>query len=166
MSTFTLTNVDPGEGSPLADDHYLAVWGGTSLLDIFYPVGTYYETSDTTFDPNVSWGGTWVEDTTGRVTVSRDSGTFATVGSTGGEETHVLQISEMPEHDHNVIKQSIQYSNYVLTPKGSWNDGGQAGNGTGSGDWHWQKGVPPQGGDGAHNNLQPYKVVIRWHRIS
>lgn len=39
------------------------------LLDVFYPVGSYYETSDTSFDPNVSWGGTWVEDTAGRVLI-------------------------------------------------------------------------------------------------
>ena len=26
---------------------------------IYYPVGSYYETSDTTFNPNTAWGGTW-----------------------------------------------------------------------------------------------------------
>lgn len=31
----------------------------TSIFDIFYPVGSYYETSDSTFDPNTSLGGTW-----------------------------------------------------------------------------------------------------------
>lgn len=59
-----------------------------SLIDIFYPVGCYFETSDTTFDPNVSWGGTWVEDSAGKVLISKDTGTFATVGDTGGSETH------------------------------------------------------------------------------
>ena len=29
------------------------------LLNIFYPIGSYYETSDTSFDPNTSMGGTW-----------------------------------------------------------------------------------------------------------
>ena len=29
----------------------------SDLLDFFYPVGSYYETSDSTFDPNSSWGG-------------------------------------------------------------------------------------------------------------
>lgn len=29
------------------------------LIDLFYPVGSYYETSDTDFDPNKKWGGTW-----------------------------------------------------------------------------------------------------------
>ena len=35
------------------------------LIDTFYPVGSYYENSDTKFDPNKAWGGTW-EKTAGR----------------------------------------------------------------------------------------------------
>lgn len=30
-----------------------------SQLDFFYPVGSCYETSDSTFNPNIKWGGTW-----------------------------------------------------------------------------------------------------------
>lgn len=63
MSTITMTNTDPGEGSVLASDNYLAVYGGMSLLDMFYPVGTSYKTHDINFNPNVSWGGVWEEDT-------------------------------------------------------------------------------------------------------
>lgn len=37
---------------------------GGSVFDTFYPVGSYYETSDSTFDPNTAWGGTWQKDTT------------------------------------------------------------------------------------------------------
>lgn len=29
-------------------------------MELFYPVGSYFETSDSMFDPNVEWGGTWV----------------------------------------------------------------------------------------------------------
>lgn len=29
-------------------------------MELFYPVGSYFETSDSTFDPNIEWGGTWV----------------------------------------------------------------------------------------------------------
>lgn len=31
-----------------------------------YPVGSYYETSDTNFDPVKYWGGDWEEVSTGR----------------------------------------------------------------------------------------------------
>lgn len=30
-----------------------------SIFDIFYPVGSYYETSDANFNPAAVWGGTW-----------------------------------------------------------------------------------------------------------
>ena len=33
------------------------------MIDMFYPVGSYYETSDSTFDPNTEWGGTWTSET-------------------------------------------------------------------------------------------------------
>ena len=35
--------------------------------DMIYPVGSYYETSDTSFDPNTAWGGTWSFETEGQV---------------------------------------------------------------------------------------------------
>ena len=31
------------------------------LLDYFYPVGIIYKSFDSSFDPNVTWGGTWVK---------------------------------------------------------------------------------------------------------
>lgn len=34
------------------------------VLDIFYPVGSFYKTTNISFNPNTVWGGTWVEDTT------------------------------------------------------------------------------------------------------
>lgn len=63
MSTIVMSNTDPGEGSPLQSDNFLAIYGGTSILDIFYPVGSYYKSADLDFDPNESWGGVWIEDT-------------------------------------------------------------------------------------------------------
>ena len=36
-----------------------AVSESQSYLDMFYPVGSYYETSNSTFNPNTHWGGTW-----------------------------------------------------------------------------------------------------------
>ena len=35
----------------------------SELLDIMYPIGSYYETADMNFDPNVKWGGNWVSET-------------------------------------------------------------------------------------------------------
>lgn len=32
---------------------------GTSILNMFYPVGSIYQTIDDGFNPNIRWGGTW-----------------------------------------------------------------------------------------------------------
>jgi hypothetical protein len=129
-----------------------------TLFDMAHPVGSYYETSDTSFDPNSAWPGTWVEDTAGRVLVAQNTGTFLTVGATGGEETHTLTTAEMPSHNHTA-------TTYI-----GWQSGGGPGCGkltTNDGNpGGWQTVIGNTGGDGAHNNLQPYIVVKRWHRTA
>lgn len=50
------------------------------LLDTFYPIGSYYETSDISFDPNISWGGTWSKVTEGYFLQATE--TAANVGTT------------------------------------------------------------------------------------
>jgi len=131
---------------------------GQNIFDIFYPIGTYYETSDTTFNPNTahSWYGTWVEDTEGQTLVSRNNGTFKTVGANIGEETHKLTINEMPSHNHSagngVVSESG--SNYSASIR---NDGGA---------FKYMVPIGNKGGSQAHNNIQPSKVAIRWHRIA
>ena len=125
------------------------------FINIVYPVGSYYETSDTSFDPNVSWGGTWTEDTAGRVLVAMDTGTFSTVGNTGGEETHTLILNEIPSHAHSA------YLAGGSLPSASGrlqftSDTGQEFAGS----------IKANGGGLAHNNLQPYIVIKRWHRTA
>ena len=127
------------------------------LFDIFYPIGSYYETSDTSFNPNTdsNWYGTWVEDTQGEVLVSRNSDTFSTVGNDVGEEKHQLTVSEMPSHRHTYVytKQITDWTSRI--PLGS-----NVGTGTST------NGIDPTGGDQPHNNIQPSKVCIRWHRTA
>lgn len=52
----------------------------SAILDVFYPVGCYYHTSDTTFNPNTSWGGTWSKVTEGYFLQATE--TAADVGNT------------------------------------------------------------------------------------
>lgn len=130
------------------------------LLDIFYPIGSYYETSDTSFDPNVTWGGTWVKDSKGRVTVALDDSDtdFNTISKTGGEKTHKLTIDEMPSHNHGL---------YTDTQPGdridSW---GVATNVKGSPLYANSQRMSFTGNDLPHNNVQPFVVVVRWHRTA
>ena len=37
----------------------------TATIGKIYPVGSYYKTSDTTFDPNLEWPGTWTSSAQG-----------------------------------------------------------------------------------------------------
>lgn len=142
----------------------------SSIIDIFYPVGSYYETSDTTFNPNTAWGGTWTEDTAGRVLVAKDTGTFATVGNTGGEETHQLTTAEMPSHNHTLSYTANSGGTGASATYGTVYSAGNQSiirNATipTSGELkYW--GIDYKGGDGDHNNLQPYIVVKRWHRTA
>lgn len=130
----------------------------SGIMDILYPVGSYYETSDTSFDPNKAWGGTWAEDTGGRVLVAKDSGTFSTVGDTGGEETHTLTVQEIPSHTHTLFDKRFNYTapsstanSVVLGAQDATSDVVK---------------TDASGGGDPHNNLQPYVVVKRWHRTA
>lgn len=148
----SLTNNNTGN-TPSSDGG--TNWIDVSITNLFYPVGSYYETSDANFDPNVVWGGTWVLDSQGKVTVSQDTSDtdFGTIGGTGGEKTHTLTVDEMPSHTHEIKKASsvggdgsgLAYSSTETTNSA---------------------GILNTGGSQAHNNVQPYVVVKRWHRTA
>ena len=70
------------------------------LIDIIYPVGTYYETTNANFDPNVAWAGTtWQRITDGRVLIA--GGGDYSIGNNYGEKTHKITVAEMPTHNHS-----------------------------------------------------------------
>lgn len=154
-----------------------------NMLDFFHPVGSYYETSNANFNPNTAWGGTWVEDTKGRVLVAQNTGTFKTIGATGGNESnstsytpagsigdHTLTLDEIPKHAHG-----LEY------PFPGINSGTAYGH-VQSGSYVFSKLIyttSENGGGKSHNHpftgkeatlsissLQPYIVVKRWHRTA
>ena len=135
------------DGSPLP----------SSLVNMFYPIGSYYETSDTSFNPNVSWGGTWQLETEGQVHISAGAN-YTVAGALtnttdGGEETHQLTVDELASHSH-----TFSYAEYgrgtgsSTTSALQYTGSTKTTNSTGSGD--------------PHNNMQPYIVVNRWHRTA
>lgn len=62
------------------------------FADMLYPVGSYYDTSDPNFDPNVAWGGVWELEDEGLVHIG--AGENYEAGDTGGEATHKLTAAE------------------------------------------------------------------------
>lgn len=137
-----------------------------SIIDKIYPVGSYFETSDESFDPNVSWGGYWIKDTGGLVTVSiGDNGAIGaglpiTNQQISGLSQVQLTVDEMPAHNHTVTLvqaygdqdpgRGVDYSN-TLAGIFQNND--------------WVR-VQYTGGDQPHINYQPSIGVIRWHRVN
>lgn len=151
----------------------------SSFIDIFYPVGSYYETSDTSFDPNISWGGTWSEDTDGRILVAKDSGTFATVGDTGGSESHTHTVDVRARLWLGAAVGEVSKVIDVVDENGS---GGTMFQGTCMPTGNTQRNAALSGSvttfnhDGfgqkvvgktySDSSLQPYVVVKRWHRTA
>lgn len=128
---------------------------GKQLLDIFYPVGTIYESTKPD-NPATFMGGTWSRFGNGRVLVGVDETdpTFNVPLQIGGEKAHTLSIQEIPSHTHGF--RGGGENNYVrVEPSSTY---GYSGNS--------DKTTTATGGGQAHNNLQPYVTVYRWQRTA
>lgn len=160
----------------------------SDLLNMFYPVGSVYETMDSSFDPNKKWGGTW-ERIKGRVLVGVDENDddFKTANKIGGEKAHKLSVSEMPSHNHSASEKSLkggvnnisgQDKEWGLTSSGIFSNWGDT-NGFHSTSMettaNYKDGfylnaththtIGNTGGGNAHNNLQPYITCYIWKRV-
>ena len=93
---------------------------GLNLIDLFYPVGSYYETSDTTFNPNTSWSGTWVLELEGQVHVSAGTNypiSGASTNTSDGGNTDAI----IPYHNHGFTNPQYQATEGAVTDKASFN---------------------------------------------
>lgn len=126
-----------------------------------YPVGSVYISISSNFNPNTSFGGTWERFGQGRTLIGEGEGwdgitglTF-TAGTIGGEYKHKLTIDEMPSHSHTYYSPVVQE---VLPSSNSSTYG------------NYMKSyiieTSYSGGDGDHNNLQPYITVYFWKRTA
>lgn len=117
-----------------------------------YPVGAIY-ISTSSSNPGVLFGGTWVAWGSGRVPVgvNTNDSDFNTVEKTGGEKKHILTVSEIPSHSHNIkIGNNVVPGNNLF---GVSNETGQAA-------------TEYAGGGQSHNNLQPYITCYMFKRTA
>lgn len=129
-----------------------------------YPVGSIYVNATDSTNPGTLLGfGTWVAFAAGRVPVGVGTSDQAfAAGATGGESNHTLTVTEMPSHRHGIFAGYGDTGSGDILRYQQW-----AGNGRG-----YQDGLSAgqvmsnTGGDGAHNNLQPYVVVYMWRRTA
>lgn len=158
----------PAVSLPAGNLGQLEVYGdvyskGNKLVtfDEAHPIGEIFMTTAHSTSEAVAaavGGGTWQAWGAGRVPVGIDTGDsdFDTVEETGGEKTHQLTTAEMPSHTHN-IKNVDTGSGSQGKANGTYYNGGWWGN---------YQASESAGGNGAHNNLQPYITVYMWKRTA
>lgn len=145
----------PTKTSDLTNDNNFV--SQSSLLDLIYPVGSYYWSSNST-NPGTIFGGTWEQIKDKFVLAVGD--TYTTVDVTGGEATHTLTVNEIPNHNHK----SSNYGGYYVwggleTDFFARGEGGY----TTELDDITTSGT---GGGQAHNNMPPYITAYCFHRTA
>jgi len=141
------------------------VCNGASYLtadypDLFAVIGYTYGGSGANFN---------VPDLMTRVPICYKSGdtVFGTMGAVGGAKTHVLITQELPVHNHGGITGAPSADHAHTYTRSPWNtavlrgDGNQRESGeywatTGGVTSNHNHNIAWTGGNGAHNNLQPY----------
>lgn len=139
-----------------------------ATFEKIFPVGSIYITTDSSINPAEIFGvGTWEIFGQGRTLVGLDTSQseFSSIQQTGGEKTHTLTVSEMPSHSHNITCGSTENAAVVGSSSAVFRqeDIGDSWCPTGS---IYDAKIQNTGGGQPHNNLQPYIIVIFWHRIS
>lgn len=168
------------------------------LYDLFYPVGSIYMTM-VNINPSQLFGGTWVRIGVGRTLISAGGGTnpvgdantvntwgswdstgqtsLFPAGERGGETTHTLTESELPEIDSGSISWHGQEHGthiYNLNPGtggttrwyGTKVSGQYQTTGATSGAYSYSFVGFKFGGGGSHRNVEPYLAVYMWQRTA
>ena len=142
-------------GNVYASDMFIA---GKALRDIFYPVGSIFQSTNAT-SPATFIGGTWERFGNGRVLVGVDENDsdFNTPNKTDGEKKHTLTGAEMAHRHIQTEKFTSAYS-YGAGHKYTIDE-------TTATDTIKTGGVVDVTNQ-AHNNMQPYITVYMWRRTA
>lgn len=131
-----------------------------TLVDLFYPIGSIYMSTDTT-NPQSRFTGTYWLPIYNRFLLG--AGDTYKAGTMGGEATHTLTRSEIPSHYHDEYLGNDGGSDSAPSGYSGWPNIAYTSNKT----W-WTTGskTSAAGGDGAHNNMPPYLAVYMWRRVT
>lgn len=129
-----------------------------SFLDFFHPVGSIYISTNSTFNPQTVWGGTWKKTADGRCLIGASD--KYPLRSTGGEAEHTLTVNEMPTHRH--YKSRVNWYNDLQTNGISVNIAAKSNMKVDGPDNY----TDYAGNSKAHNNMQPYLAVYIWERTA
>ena len=136
---------------------------GAFDIDILslYPIGTLYKSVNANFNPNTTFGGTWVlTKLQGRTPV----GMFNSSTLAGGEKTHTLTIAECPAHSHNFSRVLFgTFGNDVMNT--GWNN---YRSNTGKSDKvaNGNFSTTNSTNNASHNNIQPSMICKIWERTA
>lgn len=129
-----------------------------NTINSIYPIGSVYICLTET-NPGTYLKGDWEQFGQGRTLIGVGTGDDGTntqefgVNSTGGEYKHKLVIDEMPSHTHKYHSPIVQ----AVTPS--------TGSTYGNYNKEYMIDTEAAGGDGYHNNVQPYVTVYFWKRV-
>lgn len=129
-----------------------------NTINSIYPVGSVY-ISLTETNPGTYLKGVWEQFGQGRTLIGVGTGNDGTntqefgVNTTGGEYKHKLVIAEIPSHTHKYYSPVVQ----PVTPS--------TGSTYGNYNKDYKIDSESAGGDGYHNNVQPYVTVYFWKRV-
>lgn len=131
-----------------------------TLVDLFYPIGSIYMSTDTT-NPQSRFTGTYWLPIYNRFLLG--AGDTYKAGTMGGEATHTLTRSEIPSHYHDEYLGNDGGPDSAPSGYSGWPNIAYASKKT----W-WATGSKTSGagGDGAHNNMPPYLAVYMWRRVT
>lgn len=136
-----------------------------NLLQIIYPVGSYY-ISATAASPASIMGGTWSQIDGGRFLCA--AGEDYQAGTTGGSASVELSLDQLPKHWHEVQENSSG----AWIQLGMWFTNVGAGTGWAMPAGGGYDGSSPKvatetiGGDLPHENRPPYIVAYIWRRTA
>lgn len=131
-----------------------------NTINSIYPIGSVY-ISLTETNPGTYLKGTWEQFGQGRTLIGVGSGNDGTntqefrVNTTGGEYKHKLVIDEIPSHAHKYYSPIVQ----EVSPGTNTSTYGNYNS-------DYKIDSDSVGGDGYHNNVQPYITVYFWKRVN